>query len=419
MMNSRALLKENVSVVANVDVEPVRAAKPVRSRSELLNQAREIGEFAFSQRVQAENDRRMSDEVVEKLRSSGLMKLCRRAKSGGAEADPMTFLDVGREIARGSGALGWIYTVLGFHEWYMAFASEQLQQDVWGNEPDAFVCDSYAPVGQVERVGDGYLLSGQWKFCSGIEWSSWIAVGGIAVAPDGEQPEHLMFFLPKTDLTIIDDWNTLGLRGTASRAVDVKRAFIPDHRVFALGRLMNAKDRGPVAQESPIFRMPLTTMQGLAIMTPSIGIAQRAVEEFHNWTKARIRPYENNAPAREAPAPQLALAAAGTQWDASWALAQKYAQEGWDMAQRGADWVLSEEERAKYFSWRAYVGRSAVELTDQLYIGSGAMALLDTHPLQQVFRDVHSTAVHIGVDRADAYTGRGRVAMGFAGHQFH
>ena len=81
--------------------------------------------------------------------------------------------------------------------------------------------------------------------------------------------------------------------------------------------------------------------------------------------------------------------------------------------------MLSEEERAKYFSWRGYVARSAVELSDQLFIGSGAMALLDSHPLQQLFRDVHASSVHIGVDRGDAYTSRGRVAMGSPGHPFH
>ncbi len=421
-MSSSPLLKHDEpfagASVARLHPEPI-ARQAARSRAELVAQAREVGEFAWSRREEGERERRLPDAVVERLRDSGLMKLCRRAKWGGAEADPMTFLDVGRELARGSGALGWIHTVLGFHEWYMAFATEQLQHDIWADEPDAMICDSYAPVGQIERVADGYVLTGQWRFCSGIEWSSWIAVGGFAVAPDGQQPEHLMFFLPRSELTIIDDWHTLGLRGTASRAVKVVRAFIPDHRVLALGRLMNATERGPVADESPIFRMPLTTMQGLAILTSSVGIAQRAVEEFHAWTKARIRPYEGNAPAREAPAPQLALAEAATQWDATWALAQKYAQEGYDRALRGDSWVLTEEERAKYFSWRGYIGRTAIELTDQVYIGSGAMALFDGHPLQQLFRDVHSTGVHIGVDRADAYTSRGRVAMGFPGHAFH
>ncbi len=387
------------------------------SRAELLDQAREVGEFACSRREQAERDRRMPDAVVEKLRASGLMKLCRHRRWGGAEADPMTFLDVGREIARGSASLGWIYSVLGFHEWYMAFAPDKLQEEVWGRDPDAFVCDSFAPVGKIEKVADGYSLSGNWRFASGIEWSSWIAVGGIAVAPDGEHPEHLMFFVPREELTVHDDWNTLGLKGTASRAVSIPTTFIPNHRVFALGRV--AVERGAVVNDGPLWRMPLMTMQGLAILTPSIGIAQRVVEEFTTWTKARLRPYEQGAAAREAPAPQLALAEAATQWDASWALAKQYAQDGWDRSLSGKTWVLTEEERARYFSWRGYIGRSSIELSDQLFIGSGAMALFDSHPLQQLFRDVHSTGVHIGVDRADAYTSRGRVAMGFPGHQFH
>ena len=331
----------------------------------------------------------------------------------------MTFLDVGRELARGSGSLGWIFSVLGFHEWYMSFASDELQAEVWADEPDAMVCDSYATVGKIEKASGGYSLEGQWRFCSGIEWASWIAVGGYAVAPDGEQPEHLMFFVPKKDLTIIDDWNTLGLRGTASRAVDIPRTFIPNHRVFALGRLMNGQDRGAVENDGLLWRMPLSTMQGLAILTASTGIAQRAVEEYQAWTKARIRPYELGAAAREAPAAQLMLAEAATQWDATWALARQYAQYGWDRAHNGEPWVLTEEERARLFSWRGYIGRTCVELTDQVYTSSGAMVLMDGNPLQQVFRDVHATGTHVGVDRLDAYTSRGRTAMGFPGHAFH
>ena len=393
-----------------------RMIKPELSREDLLDQAREVGEFAWSHREQAEQDRRMSDEVVERLRETGLMKLCRHRKWGGMESDPMTFLDVGREIARGSAALGWIYSVLGFHDWYMAFAPEQLQEDVWGTDPDAFVCDSFAPVGQIERVADGYILTGHWRFASGIEWSSWIGLGGITVAPGGEHPEHVLFFLPKADVTVHDDWNTLGLRGTASRAVSTERVFVPDHRAFPLARV--ATERGPVVNDGVLWRMPLMTMQGLAIIPASVGVAQRVVEEFHTWTKARVRPYIAT-PAKEIPSAQLVLAAGATQWDATWALAEKYARYGWDRAVRGETFILTEEERAQLFSWRGYIGRTSIDLSNELYIGAGAMALFDSHPLQQLFRDVHSTGVHIGVDRGDAYTSRGRVAMGFPGNPHH
>ena len=399
----------------------MNSISPIRtevSRADLLEQARVVGELAWSHRTDAERDRRMPDALVDRQRASRLMRLCRHRRWGGAEADPMTFLDVGREIARGSGALGWLFSVLGFHEWYMSFASEELQREVWGSDEDAMVCDSYAVMGQVERVGDGYTVSGTWRFCSGIEWSSWIAVGGVAVAPDGEHPEHIMFFVPKSECRITHDWNTMGLRGTASRAVTIDKAFVPDHRAFALGRIAGP-NRSKVTEDGPLWRVPLMTMQGLAILTPSVGLGQRMVDEFTTWTKARVRPYERNAPAREAPAPQLILAEAATQWDATWALAQKYAQEGWDRAIRGEDWAISDELRAQWFSWRGYIGRSSVELSDQLFTSSGAMALFDSHPMQQVFRDIHSTGVHIGVDRADAYTSRGRVAMGFQGSAFH
>jgi 3-hydroxy-9,10-secoandrosta-1,3,5(10)-triene-9,17-dione monooxygenase len=388
------------------------------SREHLLDQARELGELAWSVREETERDRRIPDRVIDALRVSGLTRLCNQKRWGGAEADPMTLLDVGREIARGSASLGWVYSITSFHTWYMAFTSEQLQQEVWGADPDVLLADSFAPVGQIEPVTDGYLVSGQWRFASGIEWAGWVSVGGIAPAGDGEQPEMLMFFLPRAEITIHDDWHTLGLRGTASRAVTADRVFVPRHRVFALGRIAGPGSRGPIAEEAPLWRVPLMTMQGMAVMTTSIGVAQRMIEEFTETTRKRVRWLDPGARQREAPAAQLALAAAATQWDATWALAQAYAQEGWDRAQ-GGEWGLSDEERAKYFAWRGYIARSSVELSNELYIGSGAMALFDSHPLQQLFRDVHTAGVHVGTDRGDAYTSRGRVAMGFPGHPFH
>jgi len=153
-------------------------------------------------------------------------------------------------------------------------------------------------------------------------------------------------------------------------------------------------------------------------MTAVTGISQRIIDEFTATTRTRVRWLELGAEQRENPAAQIALAGSATQWDATWALAQRYAQSGWDRGVKG-EWVLTDEERAQYFSWRGYVGRSCVELSDQLFISSGALALFDSNPMQQLFRDVHSAGVHVGLDRGDAYTSRGRVAMGLPGHPFH
>lgn len=398
--------------LVNINYSPITK---IKTREQLLDRAREIGELAWSRREETERARRLPDDVMDALRASDLMKLCRHSKWGGGDADPMTFLDVGRELGRGSGSLGWLYSVLGFHDWYMAFASEQLQQDVWGKDREAIVCDSYAPIGQITQVEGGYLVSGRWRFASGIEWSSWIAVGGIVPPPDGDKPEFQFFFVPKSDLIVEDDWYTLGLRGTASRAVNIERTFVPSHRTLPIFRLALEGSRGDVVKDGPLWRMPLFTMQALAAYPPVIGLAQRMLDEFRGWTKQRIRPYQQGAQARDAPAPQLAWARAATQWDGAWALAQKYAEFGWKRGVEGSTYELNDEERAQLFSWRSFIARTCLDLTDDLYKGAGAMALFDSHPLQQIFRDAHSAGVHVSLDLGDAYTSRGRVAMGLEG----
>jgi 3-hydroxy-9,10-secoandrosta-1,3,5(10)-triene-9,17-dione monooxygenase len=388
------------------------------TRSELLAQARRLGELAWSLREETDRQRRLPDEVIDALRGSGLMKLLRHRRWGGAECDLPTYLDVAREMAYGSASLGWVYGVLSFHEWYMSFTSEQFQQEVWGDDPNAFVCDSFAPVGRIEPVSDGYLVSGEWRFASGIAWSAWVAVGGIGIAPDGDQPELLLFFLPPADVKIVDDWYTLGLRGTASRRVVVERAFVPAHRVFPLTRLNGPDGRGTTTGDGPLWRVPLMSAQGLWIMAPALGAAQRMIDEYAENTRRRVR--ATGSAQREYPAAQLTLAAAATDWDGAWALAQKYALEGWERgcATGPGAWILTDEERAKYFAWRSSVARTSVELCDRLFIASGGMALHDDNPLQQLFRDAHAASAHIGVDRDDGYTSRGQVAMGLPGNPF-
>ena len=271
------------------------------SRDELFDKARQLAELGWSRRAEIERDRRLPDDLVGALLDSGLPSLMNQKRFGGLESDPMVVLELGREIARGSGSLGWLFSLTSFHTWYMAFTHEQLQQDVWGSDHDVLIADSYAPVGKIDRVADGYLASGEWKFTSGIEWAGWVGVGGMAVPPDGDQPDLLMFFLPRSEISVRDEWHTLGLKGTASRTAVADQVFVPEHRVFALGKLTGPEGREVMAEQGPIWRMPLMTAQGLAVMTAVTGISQRIIEEFTETTRKRVRWLEPGGSATRGP----------------------------------------------------------------------------------------------------------------------
>src|SRR4030081_2745974 len=99
-------------------------------------------------------------------------------------------------------------------------SSRSLQEELWGKNPDCVFVDSFAPTGRAEPVDGGFRLSGRWGFLSGLPWAEWSAVGAFAPWEPGGQPEYLMFFLPKRDYQVIDDWYTVGLRGSASASIE-------------------------------------------------------------------------------------------------------------------------------------------------------------------------------------------------------
>ena len=384
------------------------------SHAELIEKARELGELAWEHNAQTEAARRLPDAVVDALLDSGLLRLATSRRMGGLEAHPLTLVEVGRELARGSAALGWLYGLSTGHQWYLSFTSERLQEEVRDSEPGLIV-DSLVPAGRAEVVDGGYLLSGRWRFVSGVEWCSW---AGLAFVPPGATPPRpVVAFVPATELTIEDTWRTVGLRGTASNEVVLERVFVPRHRIFELAKFAHDSiPQGEVVEQGTVFKLPFMGMAAIHLAYTSLGVAERAIEEFTHWTKVRVRAYEHTA-AQEAPYSQLTLADAIAKWDAAHALMLQYVRDMWDAAEAGRV-ALPDDVRARMFAQRAFIARTCAELTNQLFLDSGAMSLFETSGMQQFWRDANAASMHMVLGRGDALTSFGRNLMGLPGHPF-
>jgi 3-hydroxy-9,10-secoandrosta-1,3,5(10)-triene-9,17-dione monooxygenase len=384
------------------------------SHAELIEKARELGELAWEHNAQTEAARRLPDAVVDALLDSGLLRLATSRRMGGLEAHPLTLVEVGRELARVSAALGWLYGLSTGHQWYLSFTSERLQEEVRDSEPGLIV-DSLVPAGRAEVVDGGYLLSGRWRFVSGVEWCSW---AGLAFVPPGtDPPAPVVALVPAKELTIEDTWHVVGLRGTASNEVVVERVFVPSYRIFALARFAaDNQPQGEVVEEGTVFKLPFMGMAAIHLCYTALGTAQRAIDEFSAWTKKRVRAYEHTA-AQEAPYSQLTLADAVAKWDAAHALMLQYVRDMWEAAEAGRV-VLPPETRARMFAQRAFIARTSAELTNQLFLDSGAMSLFETSAMQQLWRDANAASMHMVLGRGDALTSLGRNLMGLPGHHF-
>ena len=84
---------------------------------------------------------------------------------------------------------------------------------------------------------------------------------------------------------IIDNWNTLGMRGTGSHDVNVDDLFVPAERAVPFK---------PLDQPSPAYSGPwhrLTIWPPVACNAiPALGIAQAAIDAFADLATKKRRP---------------------------------------------------------------------------------------------------------------------------------
>ncbi|MCF1592585.1 hypothetical protein [Streptomyces muensis] len=260
--------------------------------------------------LKADELRRVPDENIRAMTDAGVFRAVQPRQWGGLEVDPTTWEEALVRLGSACPASSWVGSLLGGHAWYLGLFTQQAQQDVWGENPDARAASSLAPTGKVERVGDGYRLTGRWKFLSGVDHAQWILLGG-SIPDEGDGPEFRVFLVPATDYEIDQDsWRVAGLQGSGSKEVTVD-AIVPEYRTQTIEDAYNHTEPGKAVNTGPIFELPWLTMWAYNIASPAIGAAVGALDAFIDENKHRVSAILGTAAAQN-PALHLRLAEAVT-----------------------------------------------------------------------------------------------------------
>src|SRR5712692_7985009 len=382
-----------------------------RTVESLLERARDIAQLAAERTQTIDQQRRLPDDLMKAMRDSGLLRILQPAHWGGYEMDLGTFVRVATEIAKGDASTGWVYCIFGIHNFWLGYVEPALQQEIWGKDASVVMADSFAPVGKVQAVSGGYRLSGRWSFLSGLWCSEWVAVGALVAPEKGGNPEWTMFFLPKTDYRVDDQWHVVGMQGTDSHTIVVEDAFVPQHRVFWLERSQRTGEApGHKLNTGPLYRLPFIPSLGIALTPAAVGAARAAVSHFQQWMQTRA-PIYSTTPQQGMTTAQIALAEASTTLDAVEGLMLRCADE--IMAVYSAERrIPTEQERARYYAWRSYMVRQATRVVDRVFELSGGHAIYLQHPLQRIWRDVHAVSQHFALHFEFAMEAYGRTLVG-------
>ncbi|MFF0108104.1 acyl-CoA dehydrogenase family protein [Streptomyces hirsutus] len=343
---------------------------------------------------EAERLGRLSDGTAALMRSAGAVRMLQPAEFGGAQTHLAEFAETVMETARLSGAAGWVQGIVGVHPWQLAYADRRVQEEVWGEDPDTWIASPYQPAGRLRPADGGYRFSGHWQFSSGTDHCQWIFLGGLLADEEGEPvspPRQVHVILPRSDYEIIEDsWNVVGLKGTGSKDIVVRDAFVPAHRVMDGDKVLDGRAVREFGREETLYHIPWSCAFPAGISSAIIGIAEGALETALGYQRDRIN--AQGTKVREDPYTLSALGEAVADIRAARNEILGNINRVWDIVDSGRE--VPFEVRAEGRLSQVRAAWRAVRAVDEVFARSGGNALRMDEPLQRYWRDAHAGLNH-------------------------
>ena len=384
----------------------------IPTEAELMERARALVPVLKARAAACEENRALLRETVADFEAAGFYRILQPAALGGYEMHPMTLYRVSMELAKGCPSSAWCLCLVGVHNWEMALLDPRAAHDVWDRDPNARISSSYGPFGQVERVEGGFRVSGRWPWSSGCDHCQWVMLGGRAPAPDGAPPgppDQRAFLIPRRDYEIDDTWHVFGLKGTGSKDIVVKGAFVPEHRTHRLAESFRMEDAGLKTFTSPNYRYPFGLVFAYCLAVVVLGMADGALEAFAEQMAERRGTFDG-AKAIEDPFVRQRIAHADAlvrglhqKLEANFAELDAFVAAGQPIPVR---------TRVNN-KWDAQViAKTAMEAIELLFKATGARGIRLSNPIQRYFRDAHAASNHAYLNADKGALNAGFVAMG-------
>lgn len=348
-----------------------------------------------------ENERRIPLQLANDLYDAGPFRALMPKEVGGLEAHPVEWLQMVEELSRINGSVGWLAML---HTGGTFAAPEKmlelLEQDRWitaGNVGRA--------AGKAVAVPGGYRVTGKWPFSSGSPEANWLFGRSILYTEDGEQvkspidgnPWYLVTYFPRSEVTLHDTWDGLGLRGTGSGHFSVDDVFVPKDMANERGIFFRHYDRA-------LFRVAFNVM---AHGAHAIGLAVAAMEEY----KKQVHKSANHGSLRQArlgreQMDQFAIGKA----DALVRAARLFLFDAVEEAYRDAEkhWPIDYELRVRLHQANTFAVHSAKQAADLVFARAGAPATFRGTTMERIYRDLivasqHNLVTETSLDRVGQY----------------
>jgi alkylation response protein AidB-like acyl-CoA dehydrogenase len=351
----------------------------VEARSRLSERAEAMVPLLDERAEFADENGRLSDEVVDALHRDELFAMWVPEVLGGSELDPVRSLGVISTLSYGDPSAGWVVMAASLAIGTgAAYLGDEAVAELFGEGRRPVIAgQGTRPGTAVPQVG-GFALSGAWSFASGIKHATHIHTLGVIESTG----EPRIFVVPVERATLIENWDVLGLRGTGSIDYTIDSVFVPEsYTHFAT---TNVPRRGGRLYGIGIIGFAEICHSGWAL-----GVGRRILDELIALVKGKAgRPGAQG----DNPSFQEGLAKA----EATYRSARAFVYEAWtdvtDTLERGEG--LSVRQQTLIRLALTHLTGVLHEIANFAYLAGGTTALRKG-TIQRLLRDVHAGTQHV------------------------
>jgi alkylation response protein AidB-like acyl-CoA dehydrogenase len=369
--------------------------------------ARSVEPLVAAGRDWMERECRLIPEGVDALRRSGIARAAVPFELGGPQLDPMAQIELVEEFSRIDGALGWCAMIASAASFACGFLEPDSAQR-WFGPADACLAGQLHPTGQAERVDGGYVVTGRFRFGSGIAHATMVLAGclvsenGAPSHDERDRPVIRTVIVEPSKVQVLGNWDTGGLRATGSSDYVLDHVFVPDADSYGPAQ-------GPIRQE-PLFRFAplfLAPHDGVPL-----GMARRAIDEVTTLAETKGVPaFGPREPPklRDTVQVQEAIARAEAELGGARALCYGTVADLWSASRAGQR--PTARQRGMYRTAMTWAHEVARKVVNDMYDAASTAAISYNGTLDRLHRDI-ATACQHRVVHTRIYAEAGRLLLG-------
>jgi 3-hydroxy-9,10-secoandrosta-1,3,5(10)-triene-9,17-dione monooxygenase len=367
----------------------------------LIARAKALIPDIVAQADEAEKIGHHTPELDQKFTEAGFYRMLQPRRFGGYAVDMRTYWQVMLHVAEGDPGTAWGLCLGAHHaQGIGAFFPEQGQVELFGPEGNFKCPHRAAPMGTATPTEGGYIVKGQWDYCSGVGHATHFMCNTLV--PGRESEGLLTICTPIENVTVIPDWGDgaiIGMNSSGSNSVRVDNVFVPEHCTCSGDWTHNTTKAAPgmYLHDDPMFCGRIYAMYHAGLVIPIIGTARGSLNEYEEIIRTKQTYFAPKVPRYTVEEYQRHYGQARALVECAEAIILRCGDRYTELARRwhATGEPFTREDDAAMYAMIQKAAHLAMEATRELFGAASSSAAKRGARFQRLYRDMSIYPGHI------------------------